>query len=302
VKDFGLLIVDKPVGPTSHQVVDIVRKGTGIRKVGHAGTLDPRASGVLVLCLGAATRLSEYLSARDKTYEAIIRFGVSTRTYDADGEVVTASGEAPSLATIRQALPAFTGVIEQAPPPFSAVKLGGRKAYELARRGETPVLAPRRVEIRRLEIAGYQPPDLSVEVECSSGTYIRTLAHDLGQVLGTGAHLLALRRTRSGSFRLADAIPITALQDALRPAPAEGNGTEPAWCRFVRPASEALPELPAVQVDSPSMDRLRNGHSLEAAQPCTGMAKALNSAGELVAILEAASDGRSWHPHKVFLT
>jgi len=198
LSDFGLLIVDKPVGPTSHQIVHIVRKGTGIRKVGHAGTLDPRASGVLVLCLGAATRLSEYLSARDKRYQALVRFGVATTTYDSDGDVTQTGGVVPPLDTIQQALTAFRGRIEQAPPPFSAVKIQGRKAYQLARRGEPPALAPRPVDIRRLDVIDYTPPDLALDVECSAGTYIRTLAHDLGQTLGCGAHLSALRRTASG--------------------------------------------------------------------------------------------------------
>jgi tRNA pseudouridine55 synthase len=175
MKDYGLIVVDKPVGPTSHNVVSLVRRGTGIRKVGHAGTLDPRASGVLVLCLGAATRLSEYLSTSTKVYEAIIRFGSATKTYDSDGEVTRRTGVQPSLRDVKAAMAGFVGEIDQVPPPFSAVKVKGRKAYEMARAGEEPDLEPRRVVIYHLEVLSYHAPDLSVVVECSAGTYIPRL-------------------------------------------------------------------------------------------------------------------------------
>ena len=143
MKEFGIIIVDKPVGPTSHQVVGIVRRGTGIRKVGHAGTLDPRASGVLVLCLGPATRLSEYLSTSVKRYHAVIRFGTSTQTYDAEGDVVLETGATPSRKRIEEALKHFDGQISQVPPPYSAIKVKGKRAYELARQGKPPDLEPR---------------------------------------------------------------------------------------------------------------------------------------------------------------
>ena len=302
MSDFGLLIVDKPVGPTSHQIVHIVRKGTGIRKVGHAGTLDPRASGVLVLCLGAATRLSEYLSSRDKRYQALVRFGVATTTYDSDGDVTQTGGVVPPLDTIQQALTAFRGRIEQAPPPFSAVKIQGRKAYQLARRGEPPALAPRPVDIRRLDVIDYTPPDLALDVECSAGTYIRTLAHDLGQTLGCGAHLSALRRTASGEFRLQDAVPLASLEAAFAVRPPEAPGVTAGWRRYLRPAREALGGLPVVLLSPDEVHRLRNGGRLPSSSPCDGLAQALDREGELIAILHAAPDGGSWHPHKVFVT
>ena len=292
MKDFGLIIVDKPVGPTSHQVVAIVRKGTGIRKVGHAGTLDPRASGVLVLCLGAATRLSEYLSSTTKEYEATVRFGVSTRTFDGDGEITRRSGRTPTRREIEQCLPGFRGELEQQPPPFSAIKVQGRKAYEIARAGDEPELAPRTVNITRLELRTYQPPDLALRIECSAGTYIRSLAHDLGEQLGTGAHLAGLRRTRAGPFRLEQATPWPMLE--------VGMMTDK-WERYVLPPTEALPELTAVVVPPEGVEAIRFGHPIPTGSPSFGMAKAVDAGGELIAILEAVDDGKLWHPRKVFL-
>jgi tRNA pseudouridine55 synthase len=292
MNDFGLLIIDKPIGPTSHRVVSVVRQGTGIRKVGHAGTLDPRASGVLVLCLGAATRLSEYLSTSSKRYEAVIRFGTTTRTYDADGEIVERTDATPTSEQIRAALPAFVGEIEQAPPPYSAVKVHGQKAYELARAGQDVDLGPRQVTIYRLEATEYRPPDLALTVECSAGTYMRSLAHDLGQRLGMGAYLAALRRTKAGPFDLNDAVPLARLEAAF----STGD-----WQAFVRPPSDALPEFPIVSVGAEDIERLRFGHRVAAMEGSSGLARALASDGTLIAILEAVEGGSLWHPRKVFL-
>jgi tRNA pseudouridine55 synthase len=293
MKDFGLLIVDKPIGPTSHKIVSIVRNGTGIRKVGHAGTLDPRASGVLVLCLGSATRLSEYLSNSSKCYHAVITFGSSTRTYDADGEITRHTGQVPDLEVITKALQDFIGEIQQVPPPYSAIKVQGKKAYELARRGQEPDLEPRRVIIESLDVAGFNPPELTLQVECSAGTYIRSLAHDLGEKLSTGAHLSGLRRTRAGPFTLQDTVSFSILEESL------STGE---WQDYIRPAADALPDLPEVNVDDRGLALLRNGHRLEAEAPSSGLARAIGPDGELVAILEAVTDGREWHPRKVFLT
>jgi tRNA pseudouridine55 synthase len=292
MKDFGLLILDKPVGPTSHAMVSLVRRGTGIRKVGHAGTLDPRASGVLVLCLGAATRLSEFLSGTSKEYEAVIRFGASTRTFDTDGEITRSTGESPTRREVEAALPRFLGEILQNPPPFSAIKVQGRKAYEMARAGREVQLEPRTIHISRLDIHAYNPPDLSLAVDCSAGTYIRSLAHDLGEAVGTGAHLAALKRTRAGPFRIQEAIPLPMLE--------VGFLTQK-WEQHVRPASDALPDLPVVQVGEDDIERIRFGHALAASPPADGLAKAVGPDGELLAILEAADGGSTWHPRKVFL-
>lgn len=290
---FGIMVVDKPEGPTSHGVVSIVRRGTGVRKVGHAGTLDPRASGVLVLCLGPATRLSEYLSSSIKLYEAKVRFGEATETYDAEGATTSSTGEAPTDAQVEAALEMFRGEIQQVPPPYSAIKLQGKKAYELAREGKPVELDPRNVTVYELSKLQYDPPELRIRVECSAGTYIRSLANDLGETLSTGAHLSALRRLRAGPFGLEDAVTLDELEVAM------GRGE---WQRWVRPASEALPDLPIVKLEEPELERIRNGLRIPSSDGAAGMARALAPDGELVAILVSAGGGREWQPRKVFLS
>lgn len=290
---FGIIVVDKPIGPTSHQVVAIVREGTGVRKVGHAGTLDPRASGVLVLCLGAATRLSEYLSTSEKRYDAVIRLGESTETYDTEGPPIHRSERLPSLEEIREVLPEFRGDIEQVPPPYSALKVDGKRAYKLARAGESVDLEAREVTIERLEVKSYDPPDLTVTVECSAGTYIRSLAHDIGNRLEVGGHLAALRRTMSGVFSLSDAVQLAELERAL------GAGT---WERYMHPAADALPDIPLVEVSPDHQELVRHGHRIPAEGGAEGLARGVDEGGELIAILEATDDGTEWHPRKVFMS
>ncbi len=292
MKDFGILVVDKPVGPTSHQIVSIVRRGTGIRKVGHAGTLDPRASGVLVLCLGQATRLSEYLSTSEKRYLAVIRFGASTRTYDSEGDIVHETGSAPKRKDIEEALSEFRGEISQVPPPYSAIKVQGKRAYQLAREGKPPELDARKVIIHELKLISYKKPDLSLEIECSAGTYIRSIAHDLGEMLSTGAHLAELKRLKAGPFSIDDAIPLPKLEVGLM---------VDKWERYVIPAADALPDFPVVKISQENLELIRHGHSIQAEPISSGMARGISSEGELVAILEAVDDGTHWHPRKVFL-
>lgn len=291
MKGFGLILVDKPVGPSSHKVVSIVRKGTGVRKVGHAGTLDPRASGVLVLCLGSATRLSEYLSTASKHYEAVIRFGTSTETYDAEGDAIRITGAAPTEAEIHSVLPGFLGEIEQIPPPYSAIKVGGKKAYELARKGEEVELDPRKITIYQMDFVQYVPPDLTLSIECSAGTYIRSLAHDLGEELHTGAHLANLRRIKSGPFQLDECVSLLQLEQSFD----RGD-----WSDYLRPAAEALPDLPIVKVEGSLLQDLLNGRRIPTEDPAEGMARAIGPDGDLVAILESAEEGSRWHPRKVF--
>ncbi len=292
MNDFGLMIVDKPVGPTSHKIVSLVRRGTGVRKVGHAGTLDPRASGVLVLCLGSATRLSEFLSTSSKRYEAVITFGASTQTYDSEGPVVRRSESVPSLEELQAVLPEFRGEIEQVPPPYSAIKVKGEKAYKLARSGKEVNLDPRKVIIHYLEVLKYQPPDLVLDIECTAGTYIRSLAHDLGERISTGAHLANLRRTKAGPFTLEDAIPLPKLEVGFLTGK---------WERYLRPAADALPDLPIVEVNGENLSLIRNGRRIPAGKSSDGMARAIGPDGDLVAILEAVEGGQKWHPRKVFL-
>lgn len=293
MKDYGLLLVDKPIGPTSHKVVSIVRNGTQIRKVGHAGTLDPRASGLLVLCLGPATRLSEFLSTSDKQYQARIRFGEATQTYDAEGDFTLESGRMPAESEIDAALEGFRGEIEQVPPPYSAIKVEGRKAYELAREGKQVELEPRQVNIQAFEVLDYDPPEITVLVECSAGTYIRSLAHDLGHALDTGAHLTGLRRLRAGPFRIMEAVHLAALESAM----ADGS-----WRSYMRPALDALPELPIVELSPEQEVDIQNGRRIDRDSQQGELARAVGTEGLLVALLEAVEEGRQWHPRKVFLS
>ncbi|MBN2555877.1 MAG: tRNA pseudouridine(55) synthase TruB [Anaerolineales bacterium] len=292
MKSFGIMIVDKPVGPTSHQIVAMVRRGTGIRKVGHAGTLDPRASGVLVLCLGAATRLSEYLSTSTKRYEAVIRFGISTETYDSEGPVIQDTGKAPTLKQIESVLDEFRGEIMQVPPPYSAIKIKGKKAYELARQGKEVELEARSVTIHVLKIQRYERPDLAIEIECTAGTYIRSLAHDIGERLGSGAHLASLRRTKAGPFVIEDAEPLPKLEVGF---------VTNKWEKYLRPATDALPDLLEVVVGEEELAMLYNGHRIPRTVETEEIAKALGPDGDLVAILEPIQDSGEWHPAKVFI-
>lgn len=209
----GVLIVDKPVGITSHDVVDEVRAIFRMRKVGHTGTLDPPASGVLPLCLGRATKISRFLMDLDKEYVATVRFGVETTTQDSTGEVV-AERDASGLTeeALRAVLPRFQGHIEQIPPMVSAIRKDGVRLYELARQGVEVPREPRRVFVKELELLEFSPPTARLRVVCSKGTYVRTLCADIGKALGVGAHQSALVRTRCGAFRLEDAWQLESLR------------------------------------------------------------------------------------------
>ena len=288
----GVLVIDKPVGMTSHDVVQIVRKGTDIRRAGHTGTLDPRASGVLVVLIGPAVRLSEFVSASDKRYQATIRLGSSTDTYDADGTITQSN---PTINISEQqfvdSLDNFIGEIEQVPPPYSAVKVKGRKAYEMSRKGEEVELAPRKINVYSLELLEWVPPEAVVDVYCSSGTYVRSLAHDLGQLLGCGAHLVGLRRTKSGRFTLRDAVPLRRLREAF---------TAGEWYKYLIPAAEALADWPMVELDPDQVELVRHGHRIPLAPGETGWARAVSQQGDLVALMEADIDHSEWRPKKVF--
>ena len=209
----GILIVDKPAGWTSHDVVGRVRRLAGTRRVGHAGTLDPMATGVLVVLVGRATRAAEYAEAQVKGYSAHIRFGVTTDTLDTEGNVTGESGLVPGLGEILAVLPRFRGKIEQIPPMYSAIKVGGRKLYDIARAGGEVERKARQVNITRLDCSGpLENGDFVLDVECSKGTYIRSLCADLGTALGCGACMSALRRTYSGGFRAEDALTLEEIE------------------------------------------------------------------------------------------
>ncbi|MFO7623325.1 MAG: tRNA pseudouridine(55) synthase TruB [Anaerolineales bacterium] len=288
----GVLVVDKPVGLTSHDVVQIIRRGTGIRRAGHTGTLDPRASGVLVVLIGPAVRLSEYVSASDKRYQATIRLGSSTDTFDAEGRITSsASVENISEEQFEDILDHYVGEIEQVPPPYSAIKVGGRKAYEMARDGEEVNLEPRVIQVYSLELLEWDSPEAVVDVFCSSGTYVRSLANDLGNELGVGAHLVGLRRTKSGRFTLRDAVPLRRLQEAF----VAGD-----WYKYLIPAAEALAEWPMVELDADQVELVRHGHRVPAESGSKGWARGVSEQGDLVALLEVDEDKSEWQPRKVF--
>jgi len=239
----GLLVIDKPAGPTSHDVVAAMRRVLGERRVGHTGTLDPAATGILTLVLGRATRLAKFLSDSRKTYDATVTLGAATDTADAAGVRIGApyAGPWPSRATVDRALDAFRGVFVQQPPAYSAKKIAGRRSYALARRAATstaattPVPQPVAVTTHRLELVAIEGDTVRLLVECSAGFYVRALAHDLGERLGTGAHLTGLRRTRSGDYSLADAI---GLDEAVRDPDAAAQR--------VIPLAGMLASMPAV--------------------------------------------------------
>lgn len=287
---WGFLNIDKPLGMTSHHVVARVRRGLKIKRVGHAGTLDPLATGVLVICIGAATRLSEYAMASTKRYLARVQLGIVTDTYDAEGEVIrTANAAHITRSDVEAALNDFLGEIDQIPPMYSAVKQGGRKLYELARAGETAERQPRKVHIESLSLMNWQPPEFSLEVVCSAGTYIRSLAYDLGERLGVGAHLAGLVRAASGNFELADAVQLDALFDGER------------WRDHLLPPDFPLLKWPAVQLDPAQMADVLHGRAIEGSQTVDGtLARAYAPDGQLIAVLLAA--GGKWQPHKVFFS
>jgi len=288
----GVLVVDKPIGLTSHDVVQIIRRGTGIRRAGHTGTLDPRASGVLVVLIGPAVRLSEYVSASDKRYQATIRLGSSTDTYDSEG-TITGSHSVDGISEERfdEVLQQFVGEIEQVPPPYSAVKVHGKKAYDFAREGEEVDLQPRKINVYSLDVLEWAPPEAVVDVYCSSGTYVRSLANDLGNQLGCGAHLIGLRRTKSGKFTLRDAVPLRRLQEAFV------AGT---WYKNLIPAAEALADWPMIELDGDQVELIRHGHRVPAEPDASGWARGVSEQGDLVALLQVDEETREWQPRKVF--
>ena len=289
----GVLVIDKPIGYTSHDIVQIVRRGTHIRRAGHTGTLDPRASGVLVVLLGPAVRLSEYVSASKKRYQAVIQLGANTDTYDSEGVITDTFDVNVTEDEFEAALGDFVGEIEQVPPPYSAVKVRGRKAYDMARKGETVELDPRNVTVYNMELLEWAPPEVVVDVFCSSGTYVRSLAYDLGAQLGCGAHLVGLRRTKSGQFTLRNAIPLQKLRESF-----EQN----TWYQYLIPAAEALSDWHTIELDEEQVDMIIHGHRIPAEEDSPEMARGITLQGELVALLQFDPEEIEWQPKKVFMS
>ena len=290
----GIFNICKPAGLTSFDVVSRVRRISGERRVGHAGTLDPLAEGVLPICLGQATRVVEYLSDATKRYCAQVVLGSTTDTYDAEGRITSQTGRADyPKDEIRRALDQFVGPIQQIPPMYSALKKEGKRLYEIARSGKEVERAPRHVEIFRIDLLAYDPPVLVVDVECSKGTYIRSLAHDLGRILGGGAHLGHLVRTRSGPFEIQDAVSLDLLADAF----AQGY-----WTELVYPLDEPLLHWNAIILGEERAAALRNGRTVPmlAVPPDTRTCRAYTTEGKFLAVVRPELETGTWRPEKVF--
>jgi tRNA pseudouridine55 synthase len=295
----GILNVNKPRGMTSFAVVALVRRLTGVRRVGHAGTLDPIAEGVLPICLGQATRVVEYLIGQSKAYRASIRLGAATDTYDSEG-TVTATGDPSGVseAEVASALEGFRGEIEQLPPMYSAVKHQGQPLYRYARAGKDAPRTPRKVTVHGIALRRFAPPDVEVEMEVGSGTYVRSLAHDLGERLGCHAHLTALTRTRTGPFPVEDAITL----DQLRAATEAGS-----WEELLIAPDRVLESWDAALLAEEHSREVCQGRPvlLEPAAPGRPEAapdspcRAYSVAGEFLGVLQYHGNGL-WKPEKVF--
>ena len=296
----GVLVVDKPAGITSHDVVAVARRALGERGIGHTGTLDPMATGVLPLAIGKATRLVRFLTASDKDYDAVIRFGRATDTYDATGTTTAASPQRPTRTGLEIGLLALTGSYDQMPPPYSAKKVGGRRAYAMARRDEPVELKPAPVTVTRAVLTAFDDDTASVSITCSSGFYVRSFAHELGRRLGCGACLDALRRTRSGEFTLAGAVTLDELG-----APHASEALAP---RLIQ-CSELLPDYPTVQLNSQGLSYVSNGRMLGPAQFATRppvasseWVRVMDASGTLVALATPDAASGLLHPAIVLLS
>lgn len=292
----GILNINKPRDYTSFSIVSLVKRLSGVKRVGHAGTLDPAATGVLPVCLGQGSRVVPFLHDTAKVYKARIELGVTTDSYDATGKVTArADPSGVSRKQLLSALGSFRGLIRQMPPMYSAIKRGGRPLYELARAGIDVERQSRPVQIYRLELKRWQPPVATVEVECGKGTYIRSLAHDLGQLLGCGAHLKSLVRLKYGCFDIKDAVSLAQLEDGFR------NGY---WQRFVYPIDIVFQDWAAVVVDDAAAADIRNGRPVEL-RPAddlqtAGCLRIYNRDGYFLGLLKFNREKGQWLAAKVF--
>lgn len=287
----GVLVVDKPAGLTSHDVVAVARRAFNEQRIGHTGTLDPLATGVLPLALGRATRLVRFLTASDKDYDATIRFGLTTDTYDVTGTETSRSDRAPGRDDVERALTALRGEYLQTPPAYSAKKVGGRRAYEMARRDQAVELTAVPVTVSRAQLLAIDEGCAHVGITCSAGFYVRSFAHALGELTGAGACLEALRRTRSGDFSIGDAISL----DQIIQEP-------DAAARRVIPPGRLLESLPAVLLSEQECRRVSHGQEVEG-RPADGQpwVRLLDSEGRLVALATPGSRPDSLHPAVVLV-
>lgn len=289
----GVVVINKPAGLTSHDVVNRVRKILGEKSVGHLGTLDPMATGVLPLVTGRMTRLAQFYTTSEKSYEGEIRFGFSTDTYDAEGDPDGEPREVQvTLEQVRQVASSFVGRIQQVPPPFSAKKIEGVPAYKLARKKKDVELKPVEVEVRCFEILDVNADRARFRADVSSGTYVRSIAHDLGQKLGIGAHLSALTRTVSGEFKLEDAITLDQLDEEVERGTVEQ--------RFIHPR-RLLPAFPCVTADEESAGKIRHGRAVNLPELSKArLVKVFQGQTELIAIASRVA-GTLFHPKVVFM-
>ena len=297
----GVLVLDKPQGLTSHDVVAVARRCTGESHIGHTGTLDPLATGVLPLACGQATRLMRFLGASDKDYVAGIRFGYTTDSYDTEGTETSRTDAVPVRDAIDRALDSLRGEYLQMPPPFSAKKIDGERAYARARRHESVTLTPVPVRVPRVELLAFEGATACIALTCSAGFYVRAFAHTLGEIVGTGACLESLRRTRSGDFALADAITMDRLQSADR-----------GWTAHVLPLDRLLPGLPATTVTDEGRRRVSHGQDVlethvlkktpdaEIARPQQWV-RLLDSEGRLLGLGTSGGGAGSLHPAVVLI-
>ncbi len=287
----GILNIDKPGGLTSHDVVQRVRWLSGQKRIGHAGTLDPLATGVLLLCLGQATRVVRFLQAMPKLYQATIRLGVETDTYDADGRVVARQTVPPlHKAQIAAMLDRFQGNIDQVPPMYSALKRNGQPLYKLARAGRVVERPPRRITIYTINLLQWHSPDLTVTVRCSAGTYIRSLAHDLGATIGCGAHLIELSREAVGAFHRQDAVTLANLEGAT------------SWQRFLQPLDVAIAQLPRLEATAPEARLICHGQvpfAWQESVPPRPWLRVYHD-GILLALLAWKTSKKAWQVANVF--
>ncbi len=294
----GILNIDKPAGKTSFDIVAMVRRLTKERHVGHAGTLDPNATGVLPVCLGKSTRIVEFLMDTHKVYRAVIELGVSTDTFDAAGKVTSTSDVSNiNKEMLEHALDSFRGAIQQTPPMYSALKHQGQPLYALAREGISIELKSRAVTIHRLDFVDWQSPLVTLEIECSKGTYIRSIANDLGGMLGCGAYLKNLERSRYGIFKVEDAMSPEQLEEAVR----RGD-----WEKLLHSIDSVLEDLPSITVDEAGEAAIKTGNppKIETESDSNTEAKycrAYSADGRFLAILIRDKEYSLWRPKKVFV-
>ena len=296
----GVLVVDKPPGLTSHDVVAVARRSLHERRIGHTGTLDPLATGVLPLACGQATRLVRFFMSSDKEYEATVRFGLATDSYDITGAQTANSGLVPTAAAIEAALEPLRGEYEQVPPAFSAKKVGGERAYAKARRDEEVRLSAVPVSVARAELLELAGASARIAITCSSGFYVRSFAHSLGELVGTGACLASLRRMRSGEFTIGQAVGLERVQDM-------GSDVIEGWL----PLERLLPGLPAVRLGAEGRKRVSHGRTLERSHLESGQesmsgdqgawVRLLDQNGQLIALANVAGPGEFLHPAVVLI-